>query len=245
MSAAPPPLSLHLENDWFTSLTLAALLHLAALALLTATIQREAAPRLAQPITTRVTMQLQQHPTPQPQPGQPAKPQPLAVPPRPDHAPPLPATTPPRPELPSLTPASEPPPLPPQELTPPADRLTEIPRQATLATEQLPTVARLAQVDLDGDIDAIPQLTQEIKPLYPYGSRQRGEAGEVAVELNVTDRGHVTAIKLLSSSGYAALDKAACDAVRNARFEPARRGNRTVAARVRMSIIFRLTPDLR
>jgi len=55
-------------------------------------------------------------------------------------------------------------------------------------------------------------------PAYPLVSRLRGEEGSVEVSLSVGPEGRLLAARVLRSSGFAALDRAALKAVKTSRF---------------------------
>jgi protein TonB len=77
-------------------------------------------------------------------------------------------------------------------------------------------------------------------PNYPESSRRRGEQGVVLVELFVDPSGRVAEVRLLESSGFAALDAATLGALREWRFRPAERAGLPVAARIIHPVHFRL-----
>ena len=77
-------------------------------------------------------------------------------------------------------------------------------------------------------------------PRYPVSARRRGEQGTVLLKVLVTREGAAASIDLEKSSGSAALDQAALDAVKSWRFVPARRGGQPVEAHVLVPIVFRL-----
>lgn len=77
-------------------------------------------------------------------------------------------------------------------------------------------------------------------PAYPRLSRRLREEGEVELRVRVSPAGQAVAVELARSSGSGRLDEAALQAVRNWRFEPARRGEQPVEAWVRVPIVFRL-----
>ncbi|MBA4389013.1 MAG: hypothetical protein C0404_13610 [Verrucomicrobia bacterium] len=58
----------------------------------------------------------------------------------------------------------------------------------------------------------------EISPKYPLGSRLRGEEGVVMVKAKINRHGRAENVEIARSSGYKALDRAAEDAMKNARF---------------------------
>ena len=230
------------RRDRVAGAMLAAALHLAGLLLLGGARPADTPPRLAQPASTRVTIQLPAArptpapPTPAAAPGQAALPRPAPPPPPSEMAIPDRAS---RPPAPRPAAASTLRPTPPD--TAPTDAtLVEIgdpPRESTL---ELPDAAPIAQVDLDGDHDVAPRPRQAIRPVYPYGARQRGESGRVVAEVRISAEGRAEQVTLVAGSGHEALDHAAREALRTARFEPARRGTHPVASRVRMTIIFQL-----
>lgn len=89
-------------------------------------------------------------------------------------------------------------------------------------------------------IDAPPRLTQAIKPDYPKGARQRGEEGDVALELTIDAGGRVEAVAVAASSGFPELDAAAVRAAGKARFIPAKAGRVAVPSAARITVNFRL-----
>lgn len=89
--------------------------------------------------------------------------------------------------------------------------------------------------------DGAISLHRDLKPQYPMGARQRGEEGTVVLETLVALDGRASAITVISSSGFADLDRAAVRAVERASFNPATEDGRAVEARARLTIVFRLT----
>ena len=89
-------------------------------------------------------------------------------------------------------------------------------------------------------IDAPPRTKRNIKPEYPKGARQRGEQGDVVVEIRVNARGEVDDVKVAVSSGFAELDEAAVRAAKAAKFSPARCGRDAVASTARLKLQFKL-----
>lgn len=80
-----------------------------------------------------------------------------------------------------------------------------------------------------------------IRPLYPIDARRRGEEGRVVLETDVAADGHPTDVRVAESSRFAELDRAARRAVERAQFKPALENGRPIAARARITIVFRLT----
>lgn len=89
-------------------------------------------------------------------------------------------------------------------------------------------------------IDAPPRPKRNIKPDYPKGARQRGEQGDVTIEMRVNEHGVVDRAEVVSSSGFAELDEAAVRAVRAAKFTPAKSGRDSVASSARITLTFKL-----
>ncbi len=77
-------------------------------------------------------------------------------------------------------------------------------------------------------------------PDYPRASLRLGEEGNVALRVRVGADGNPQAVELASSSGSTRLDRAALQAVKRWRFEPARRGGSAIAAWVVVPITFKL-----
>ena len=89
-------------------------------------------------------------------------------------------------------------------------------------------------------LDAPPKPKRNIKPDYPKGARQRGEQGDVVVEIRVNAEGTVDEVTVAVSSGFAELDEAAVRAARAAKFSPARSGRDAVASTARLKLQFKL-----
>lgn len=82
-------------------------------------------------------------------------------------------------------------------------------------------------------------------PDYPHSSRLRGEQGRVSLLVQVDMAGRVTEVSVLGSSGFPALDRAAEEAVRRWRFEPATQDGRPVFATATVGITFRIEGERR
>ena len=89
-------------------------------------------------------------------------------------------------------------------------------------------------------LDAPPKPKRNIRPDYPKGARQRGEQGDVILEIRVNAEGTVDGVKVAVSSGFAELDEAAVKATRTAKFSPARSGHDPVASTARLKLQFKL-----
>jgi protein TonB len=77
-------------------------------------------------------------------------------------------------------------------------------------------------------------------PDYPDIARDRGWEGLVVLSVAVASDGRAESVSVARSTGHDVLDRAARDAVRRWRFEPARRAGMPVAATVEVPIRFRL-----
>jgi protein TonB len=78
------------------------------------------------------------------------------------------------------------------------------------------------------------------RPDYPESARREGREGRVLLRVLVDDQGRSKQVEINSSSGSAALDRAAAEAIRRWRFHPARHGNQPVESWLRIPIEFRL-----
>lgn len=87
---------------------------------------------------------------------------------------------------------------------------------------------------------ARPLYRQNPPPRYPRSARRRGYEGRVVLEVKVLKNGAVGDLRVVTSSGYSVLDKAAVKSVRNWLFEPGVRGDQKVDMWVRVPIRFRI-----
>lgn len=144
----------------------------------------------------------------------------------------------------------EPEPLPEQKPEPePAPEIVEqappeLPTEVTESTPPEPEPARFAQVETPQAIVTPPVYQADYlrnpPPDYPRLSRRLREEGEVELRVRVDPAGQPVVVELARSSGSGRLDEAALRAVRDWRFEPARRGGQAVEAWVRVPILFKL-----
>jgi protein TonB len=187
-------------------------------------------------------------------------------PPDPAAAPPAPRETPP-PVVPRITspPVAEP--TPPVQAAPPgpspalSSTTTRSPGPigVTSPVTSTPSTARapeagvsLVQSDLpgsgvasirgDGGVTQVARPTggYQVRPSYPSTARRLGVQGTTLLRVHVLDDGRVGEVDVEQSAGHPDLDRAAADAVRRWRFEPARRGEQAVAMWVRLPVEFRL-----
>lgn len=80
-------------------------------------------------------------------------------------------------------------------------------------------------------------------PEYPRLSQRAGEEGRVLLRVLVSAEGHPESVEIFKSSGYERLDKAALNAVKQWRFEPARKGGKALSAFVNVPLSFSLTQN--
>jgi len=90
------------------------------------------------------------------------------------------------------------------------------------------------------DVDQLPELQSGFRPRYPEVLRHAGLSGVVRLQYVIGSDGRMDdrSIRVLSSSHPAFLS-AALDALRDARFKPARRGGRPTPVLVQQTIRFR------
>lgn len=77
-------------------------------------------------------------------------------------------------------------------------------------------------------------------PEYPQLSQRAGEEGRVLMRVVVSAEGLPASVEVLTSSGFERLDKAAVAAVKQWRFEPARKGSQAITAAVNVPLSFTL-----
>lgn len=81
---------------------------------------------------------------------------------------------------------------------------------------------------------------RHIPPVYPPSARERGLEGRVVIRLVVGVDGVPSEVGVTQSSGVESFDAAAVDAVRQWRFEPARRAGVAVPEERLAPVVFRL-----
>jgi protein TonB len=90
---------------------------------------------------------------------------------------------------------------------------------------------------------ARPRGGYQVRPPYPPSARQARAEGTTLLRVLVTADGALDEVQIQRSAGHPALDRAAADAVRTWRFEPARNGAVAVAVWVVIPVEFRLKSD--
>lgn len=180
----------------------------------------------ATPVAAPPAAPVEEPPPPPPPPeSRPLEPPPLDLPPD-SHAPVSPRLAEPRPT--DLRPPLPEPPEPERKPEPKPQ-----PPAMAAPSAPAPSQARIA-------VDKPPAPRRRIKPEYPKGARQRGEEGDVTLELDVSSDGTVDGVRIVASCGFAELEQAAIHAVKRARFTPAQRGSAAVPATARLTLTFRL-----
>ena len=111
----------------------------------------------------------------------------------------------------------------------------ETPREAP-AVEQGPPVASIIPTLKK----ATPLYKRNPAPQYPRLAKRRGYQGTVLLEVLVNPQGRVDDLKVIRSSGYSVLDKAATSSVKDWLFEPGLRGDQAVEMWVRVPVRFKL-----
>lgn len=191
------------------------------------------APPVPETPAPRVQIALLEAPRPQVQP----EPQPQPAPPEATKAPPVAVEAPRAPARPDPVPAEKPMPKPkvvrrdPPAVDPePVPQTVSEPRPVAQAEPAPAVIAPGYEAD----------YLNNPPPAYPRLSRRLREEGEVELRVRVSTAGHPLTVEVAGSSGSERLDAAALQAVRQWRFEPARRGDQAVEAWVRVPILFKL-----
>lgn len=78
-------------------------------------------------------------------------------------------------------------------------------------------------------------------PRYPEAARREGVEGVTTLRFQVLTSGEVGTVTVAQSAGHRDLDRAAVEAIKTWRFEPARRGKEAVTVWVTLPVRFELT----
>ncbi len=81
------------------------------------------------------------------------------------------------------------------------------------------------------------------KPEYPEYCRKRGQEGVVVLTIRISADATGNSIKIVKSSGYLRLDNAAVEALKRAKFVPARRMGTAVTTTKKVAFRFRLLEE--
>ncbi len=87
------------------------------------------------------------------------------------------------------------------------------------------------------DLDEIPKVITQVRPVYPPSLRRSGSGGRVVVLFIVDESGTVRLPRIENSSDYA-FDKPALDAIKKWRFTPGIKDGRKVKTKMRLPISF-------
>jgi protein TonB len=101
------------------------------------------------------------------------------------------------------------------------------PGREAAATEGVTRVAR-------------PQGGYQVRPTYPSAARRLGIQGTTLLRVHVLADGRIGGVVVEKSAGHIDLDQSAAEALRQWRFEPARRGHEAVGMWVLLPVEFRL-----
>lgn len=170
----------------------------------------------------------------------------------------------------ALPPAPSPVPEVPRQTPVPAESVpTEEPAEALVTTSELamteaqPVAAAAAPASPGGSPDstgssaiggtssggstkgggiAAPGILSKADPVYPSAARKAGQEGTVLLRIEILANGRTGAISVARSTGYAALDEAAIEAVANWQFIPAKdlATGRAVPCTTTLPVSFRL-----
>lgn len=91
-----------------------------------------------------------------------------------------------------------------------------------------------------GEIRVPARILGSVRPVYPRYSRRHNQEGAVVLKVEISSTGEQTKITIISSSGYARLDREAIRILERASFSPARQGGREVASTKQITVAFKL-----
>ena len=89
------------------------------------------------------------------------------------------------------------------------------------------------------DLDAVPRVTFQARPDYPFTLRHQGIPGEVVVNFLVDEQGRVSDVQVVRST-HAEFEPSTVRAVGKWRFEPGKRNGRAVRFRMSQVVSFAL-----
>lgn len=108
-------------------------------------------------------------------------------------------------------------------------------------SETHPAIPRAgAQGNYEAVTEDYAMFGQNRPPPYPITARRNGWEGEVVLEIVVLPSGDCKNVKVITSSSYEVLDKAAVKGAQQWKFLPARRNDKPVESTVILSVVFRL-----
>ena len=206
-----------------------------------------------EPPTVIVQLLTPTPPKPEPPPPEPPKPKPpkpeppKPEPPKPEPVKPPPRPEPPRPEPPRPEPAKpevrpEPRPEPAKIETPPPPPAAPVapvsPPAPPAPPPPAPPAPKPSSARTEVSISASYAAANR-KPEYPKMSLRLGEQGTVVLTVMVKSDGSAGDVEVKSSSGFARLDRAAADAVKTWRFNPATVDGKAVDRSYEVPITFK------
>lgn len=118
----------------------------------------------------------------------------------------------------------------------PIEPFPDIPEDSAVETET--KIASIPPVKVVHE--ARPAYKDNPRPRYPKRARRRGYEGKVVLEVLVDRSGRVKELRILTSSGYPVLDRAALKSVNGWLFEPGMVGDEKVDMWVRVPVRFEL-----
>ena len=127
-------------------------------------------------------------------------------------------------------------PPPPQGVKPNSNLVTIPATRPTTASSQLQNVFSLA------DLDQIPVVRYQAKPVYPFEMSRAGITGEVSVGFIVDTNGDVREAYAIKST-QREFEAAAVQSVTKWKFRAGKRGGKTVNTRMQVPIVFNLSED--
>lgn len=119
------------------------------------------------------------------------------------------------------------------------------PTETTSGPRSKPQTASQAGSDnLKRGVDQYPRtLPGNAPPEYPTDALQLGRQGVAVLLVIVAENGRPMQIRLVKSSGFKSLDKAAKAAVAKWKFRPAQRGGRAVSCPIKVPVRFRIATE--
>jgi len=114
------------------------------------------------------------------------------------------------------------------------------PFPVTVSSEKIQMVMRSPSLS-DGEVlFAQPKYAENPKPTYPREARRKGYEGEVILKVEVLPDGRVGQIEVKNSSGFELLDRSALATVKQWKFVPAKKGEKSIPLWVNIPIKFQL-----
>ncbi len=101
-------------------------------------------------------------------------------------------------------------------------------------------VGQAATTPADGVADHGPRVSEQSPPRYPRRALREGIEGTVRLTVSIDAMGNVVDVQIAQGSGSAELDRAAQDAVREWRYQPAIHDGQPVASTLEIPVDFKL-----